>query len=171
MGKRTKKLILAEPDLEPLEWANHRWDQEYTDYSGSEALHDFADDLALEAQEKFRLTDEEHEEIQRHLRQSADEVVEMEEETSRHQQYEDARSELEEGDCVTISERDEVYWGRELLGHIGDGEDDDFTWDELWPMLENEMNRRGWYPSIYQVNDHGNITQYSVAGTVLNSWV
>jgi hypothetical protein len=33
------------------------------------------------------------------------------------------------------------------------------------------MNRQGWYPSIYQVNDYGNITQYSVAGTVLNSWV
>ncbi len=38
-------------------------------------------------------------------------------------------------------------------------------------FLWEEMNRRGWYPGIYQVNDHGNVTQYSVAGTVLNSWV
>ena len=41
----------------------------------------------------------------------------------------------------------------------------------FWAALSAWADQEGYWPGIYEVNDHGNITQYDYQGNAVGSWV
>jgi hypothetical protein len=168
-GSAAKKLILSISNLDQaLEHAEERWDKEHHDCSNAQQAVDLAEQIIRDTAQEFGLNDKDHEQLGRHLLASA---VELYGEPDEDSDYAQMRDDLESGDCVTINADNEVYFGRRLFGRIGDDEDDDFTWEEAWNAIGQEMERQGYFPNVYSVNDHGNVTQHGAGGEVLNAWV
>jgi hypothetical protein len=94
------------------------------------------------------------------------------EEDDEQQAYRDAMSELESGECVVFSDRGSgpttvTFSGRQL-GRIGVEFD---SWDEALAAVEAESERSKFWPNIYHINDHGNVSQLDPRGNVINAWV
>ncbi len=102
--------------------------------------------------------------------------------------YEDMRSDLETGECAVLDDSRSgptvVRFCRQTLGVI-----DNAAYRErhrpfrtapegifadtgrALRAIRMEMNRHQFWPSIYHVNDHGNVTLLSTMGREIAAWV
>jgi hypothetical protein len=102
--------------------------------------------------------------------------------------YEAMRSDLETGECALLDDSRSgptvVRFCRETLGVI----DHAAHWEHHRPFrtapkgifadtrqalraIRMEMDRRQFWPAIYHVNDHGNVTLISPTGREIAAWV
>lgn len=82
------------------------------------------------------------------------------------QAYEDMRAEIESGECCTISDKGEVMLNGKLLATMtGDNR------DEVFALMRDTFEEQGFYPSIYEINDHGNVTLLDSDDNSIASWV
>lgn len=94
------------------------------------------------------------------------EWLEHKQEEDEQQAYQDTQSELEFGDCATIQcdgFRTTVWFSGKQLDY---GEDDD-----AFALLRAEAERRQYWPNIYQINDHGNVSLMTYDGERVRAWV
>lgn len=94
-------------------------------------------------------------------------------ELSDEEAYQDAMSELESGECVVFNDRranspTQVMFGRELLGTIP-GTFEDI--DQALAAVNAKMEEEGYFPNIYHVNDHGNVSLWDGQGNTIRGWV
>jgi hypothetical protein len=78
-------------------------------------------------------------------------------------------SDDQNGEYIQINSNDEVWYvsggvGKEM---IPTGNSD----DEPWTSIRVWMDEEGWYPNIWMVNDHGNVSLYSSDGEYLGGLV
>jgi hypothetical protein len=81
---------------------------------------------------------------------------------SEQEAYEQMRADLESGECATITDsgfQTSVYFCRKYLGSIPV----DFKSEaEARRALRAEMGKAQYWPNLYFVNDHGNVSQVSL---------
>jgi hypothetical protein len=86
-------------------------------------------------------------------------------ENERDEQYEAMQADLESGECGLIKDYDGVYFcGRKLA-------DEPIDRDDAIKLLHEEMEKAGFYPNIYALNDHGNVTLVDGEGKEVAAWV
>lgn len=103
--------------------------------------------------------------------------------------YQDARADLESGECVVFSDErafrpTQIWFGRKFLGEIDEEsynqhvrrhetEPDDLfpSWERALQAVNKEMERQCFYPNIYHINDHGNVSLLDQKGNSIQSWV
>ena len=83
------------------------------------------------------------------------------------EEYENMLAEIESGDCATINEKDEVFFCGKFLGRIGR----DFSERFVFFRIKQEMRREHFFPNIYRVNDHGNVSLLDSSGREVRGWV
>jgi hypothetical protein len=96
------------------------------------------------------------------------------------QTYIDMRDELSSGECVTINAKGEVFFERKHLCTIGA--------ERAWrfggkvkrcqlsrasalKQVREEMERLQYWPNIYEINDHGNVSLLDTKGNIVQAWV
>ena len=72
---------------------------------------------------------------------------------------------LQDCDCVSINEKDEVFFCGKLLGRKRT------SWEDMFLAIRLEMKRHQYWPNVYRVNDHGNVDLLSNTGELIRSWV
>jgi len=92
---------------------------------------------------------------------------------SEQEAYQDMQADLESGECVVFSDRrasgpTEVMFGRELLGTIP-GTFEDI--DQALAAVNAKMEEEGFFPNIYHINDHGNVSLWDGQGNTIQGWV
>ena len=83
------------------------------------------------------------------------------------EEYESMLAEIECGECVTISEKDDVFFCGKFLGRIGK----DFSERFVLFRIKQEMRKNNFFPNIYRVNDHGNVSLLDSGGREVKGWV
>ncbi len=102
------------------------------------------------------------------LIQEDEESESSEVESDPEQDYEDMKSDLESGEAATINAKGEVYFGRKVLGKVGREFEDQ---DQAFKALEAEAEKQHFFPNVYVVNDHGNVSLYTLSGEFVRDWV
>lgn len=95
-----------------------------------------------------------------------DDWLEQQADAAEEQAYQDMLAELESGDCAVIQcdgFRTTVTFCRKELP-VGEDED-------AFAALAAEMERRKYWPNIYHINDHGNVTLCDKDGNHIKGWV
>lgn len=65
-------------------------------------------------------------------------------------------------DCITIDKNDKVFFcGKPLR----------VNQETLFADIEREMSRQSYFPNIYKINDHGNVSLLDSKGNEIASWV
>jgi hypothetical protein len=91
----------------------------------------------------------------------------------REEAYQSMKSDLESGDCVFLQSdgfRETIRFCGKLLGSVGDGQDFPDERAALKAACQ-QMERQGYWPNIYSVNDHGNVSLLDRKGREIMSWV
>jgi hypothetical protein len=44
-------------------------------------------------------------------------------------------------------------------------------WDDVWAAVKEWMDEHSYYPDIYHVNDHGNVSLLDADGNEVRGWV
>jgi hypothetical protein len=80
---------------------------------------------------------------------------------------EELREEINEGLIIDQDGDDLIalYEGKEVVRADVNKE------SVFWHRVRRWMKQEGYFPNIYSVNDHGNVTQYDNKGNAVNSWV
>ena len=78
--------------------------------------------------------------------------------------YQQMLGDLESGECVTISYRGTVMFCNKMLGQFNE-------WDEQIAAAEKAMDEAKFWPNIYYVNDHGNVSLLDSDGNEIKGWV
>lgn len=86
------------------------------------------------------------------------------EEMENQEAYEAMQSDLQSGECATINDKDEVFFCGKLLGKFPDR-------DEAFAAIREAMDAAKYWPNIYSVNDHGNVTLHDSQGNHIRDWV
>lgn len=81
--------------------------------------------------------------------------------------YEEMVADLETGECVTINEKGEIYFCGKWIAQINS----ELSRDQAFELIRSHMDAQGYFPDIYEVNDHGNVTLLSLEDKELRSWV
>lgn len=95
-----------------------------------------------------------------------DRVVSTSEEEARDE-YAAMLSDLQSGECTTINEREQVFFCGYFLGQIGKN----FTERFVFFRIRQEMERANFFPNIYRINDHGNVSLLNGRGEEVRAWV
>lgn len=94
------------------------------------------------------------------------EWLEHKQEEDEQQAYRDMEAELESGDCAVVqctsSRTTTIFCGKEL--HVGEDE-------SAFTVIAAEMEGRKYWPNIYHINDHGNVSLCDKDGKRIKSWV
>jgi hypothetical protein len=97
--------------------------------------------------------------------------------------YATMQEEIRSQDCVVINDKDEIYYCGKLFGRINETAYDRQpkfstrtpglfrSLSSALSHLKAHMAQQGYWPNIYSINDHGNVTQLSSTGRELHSWV
>lgn len=93
--------------------------------------------------------------------------VNDEEPDSAKEAYEDMVLDLQSGECVTITSKDEVYFCGKAMGRIGR----DFSERYVWRVIRQAMDEADYWPNIYRINDHGNVSLLNGRGKEVVAWV
>lgn len=86
---------------------------------------------------------------------------------SSEEAYRDMLSEIGSGDCVTITANDEVMFCGKSLGKIGR----EFSEKYVWRVIREAMEGAQFWPNIYRINDHGNVSLLTARGKEVMAWV
>lgn len=88
------------------------------------------------------------------------------------QMYQDMLSDLETGECAVFSDRGSgpttVTLNGKLLGHVGREFD---SWEDALASVNAAMEEQKYWPNIYHVNDHGNVSLLNNKGEIIRAWV
>lgn len=92
-------------------------------------------------------------------------IIEMPEPTN-EELYQQMRDDLESGECCSISDKGEVMLnGKRIATMTGDNRDDVFA------LIRHRFKTEGYWPNIYEINDHGNVTLLDSNDNHVASWV
>lgn len=88
--------------------------------------------------------------------------------------YQDAMSEIESGECAILSDRGSgpttVSLNGKILGRIGEEyEFPDF--ESAIAAIKAAMDAQKFWPNIYHINDHGNVSLLDGNGNTVQGWV
>lgn len=86
--------------------------------------------------------------------------------------HQDMRNDLETGECAVITDRgmggSEVVFNGRSLGYIGRDFPD---FDAAIAALKAKMDEEQFWPNIYHINDHGNVSLLDEEGNTIRGWV
>lgn len=79
--------------------------------------------------------------------------------------YQDMLSDMESGECAKIQHDGSVFFCGKMICHPGTPEEDHMA------VIKARMEAEGFFPNIYSVNDHGNVSLLDSDGKEIQGWV
>lgn len=88
--------------------------------------------------------------------------------------YQDMEADLESGECAILNDRasgpTRVTLNGKFLGNIGDNQTFP-DWESALAAIKAAMDAQKFWPNIYHINDHGNVSLLDGNGNTVQSWV
>jgi hypothetical protein len=78
--------------------------------------------------------------------------------------YQQMLSDLDTGECAVINHNGNVFFCRQFLGQFNEH-------DEQIAAIKQAMEDQKFWPNIYSVNDHGNVSLLDGDGNEIKGWV